>query len=108
MPFYIILLYKQVDGINLLQMPARDTAAYGRSLLDVLFTKEEQGSCVILTTKKSIKPPLSPRRVQKLFGMHYYEYIAVKYCLFFLLDCVKIKYPNYEQGSHGLTWAEIP
>ena len=72
MAFYIILLYKQVDGINLLQMPARDMAAYGRSLLDVLFTKEEQGSCVILKTKKSIKPPLSPRRVQKLFGKKSY------------------------------------
>ena len=33
--------------------------------LDVLFTKEEQGSSVILITKK---PPLSPRRVQKLIG----------------------------------------
>ena len=67
MAFYIILLYKQVDGINLLQMPARDTTAYGRSLLDVLFNKEEQRSSVILKTKKNIKPPLSPRRVQKLF-----------------------------------------
>ena len=36
--------------------------------LDVLFTKEEQGSSVLLITKKRSKPPLSPRRVQKLIG----------------------------------------
>ena len=73
MAFYIILLYKQVDGINLLQMPARempaiDMTAYGRSLLDVLFNKEEQGSSVVIKTKS----PLSPRRVQKKFGKKSY------------------------------------
>ena len=69
---WLFISYKQVDEINLLQMPARDMTAYGRSLLDVLFNKEEQGSSVILKTKKSIKPPLSPRRVQKLFGKECY------------------------------------
>ena len=37
---YHNLLYKQVYGINLLQIPARDMTAYGRSLLDVLFSKD--------------------------------------------------------------------
>ena len=38
--FISYLLYKQVYGINLLQIPARDMTAYGRSLLDVLFSKD--------------------------------------------------------------------
>ena len=66
MAFY--LLIKQVDGINLLHIPARVMTAYRRSLLNVLFSKDEQGSSVILKTKKkSPKPSLSPRRVQKVF-----------------------------------------
>ena len=68
----LYLLYEQVDGIKLLQMPARDMTAYGRSLLDVQFSKEEQGSSVVLKTKISIKPPPSPRRVQKIFGKKSY------------------------------------
>ena len=63
-------------------MPARDMTAYGRSLLDVLFSKEEQGSSVVLKTKKSIKPPLSPRRVQKLFGKKSYALLNIV-CSFF-------------------------
>ena len=38
---HIFHLYSQVDGVNLLQLPARDAYAYGRSLLDILFSKEE-------------------------------------------------------------------
>ena len=46
----LYLLYKQVDGINLLQIPASDMSVYGRSLLDALFSKEEQGSSVVVRT----------------------------------------------------------
>lgn len=63
--FYVCL---QVNGINLLQIPARDAYAYGRSLLEVLFTKEELSSSVVYKTKKSEKPPLPPDRVQLMFG----------------------------------------
>ena len=49
-------------------MPARDMCAYGRALLDVLFTKEEQAISTVLRSKKSDKPPLAPERVQILFG----------------------------------------
>ena len=49
-------------------MPARDMCAYGRALLDVLFTKEEQAKSTVLRSKKSDKPPLAPERVQILFG----------------------------------------
>lgn len=58
----------QVNDVNLLKIPAKDVYSYGRSLLDLLFTKEEQKSSVVFKTKKSEKPPLSPRRVEKMFG----------------------------------------
>ena len=58
----------QVNGINLKQVPAKDAYAYARNILDVLFTKEELSKSVLLKTKKSEKPPLSPGRVQTLFG----------------------------------------
>jgi len=58
----------QVDGVNLLRIPAKDAYSYGRALLDQLFTKREQKVSVVLKTKKSEKPPLSPPRVEKMFG----------------------------------------
>ena len=74
--------------------------AYGRSLLDILFSREEQGSSVVLKTKMSPKPPLSPGRVQMLFGK--------KLCIthdtcndvgIVLLDCVQLKYPKYDHKA---------
>ncbi len=62
------LLLTQVDGVNLLRIPARDAYAYGRRLLDVLFTKSEQRASILLTSKKTNKPPLDQQRVHKLFG----------------------------------------
>lgn len=58
----------QVDGINLLRIPSKDAYAYARTLLDTLFTKQEQKKSIVLKSKKSLKPQLSPQRVQKLFG----------------------------------------
>ena len=58
----------QIDGVNLQQIPAKDMCAYGRALLDFLFTKHEQASSVIIRTPKSNKPPLDIGKVQKLFG----------------------------------------
>lgn len=64
----LFCLYLQINGVNLIQIPARDPYAYGRSVLEILFTKEELAKSVVLKSKKSGKPPLSPPRVQKLFG----------------------------------------
>ena len=47
-----------MDGINLLRIPSRDASAYGRALLDTLFTKAEQKAHVLFKTSKSNKPPL--------------------------------------------------
>ena len=38
----------------------------------VLFTKQEQKSSVVVKTKKSEKPPLDPKRVEKLFGKFFF------------------------------------
>lgn len=62
------LLWIKVDGVNLLRVPAKDAYAYGRTLLDLLFTKEEQKKSVVLKTKKSTKPPLEQERVETMFG----------------------------------------
>ena len=35
-----------VDGVNLLRVPAKDASAYGRALLDLLFSKQEQMASV--------------------------------------------------------------
>ena len=57
----------KVDGINLLRVPAKDVNAYGRALLDLLFTKQEQKSSIVMKSKSS-KPPLDQARVEKMFG----------------------------------------
>ena len=51
-------------------MQCRDVYAYARALLDVLFTKEEQRSSIVLESKKSTKPALDKNRVKLLFGKH--------------------------------------
>ena len=63
------LLYKQVYGINLLQIPARDMTAYGRSL-DVLFSKEKQGSSVVVRTAIFLS---SLQRVEFIPKFHSYQ-----------------------------------
>ena len=70
-----------MDGINLLRIPSKDAGAYGRALLDTLFTKAEQRSHVLFKTSKSSKPPLDRAKVGLMFGKYYhrltYRYIQV-------------------------------
>ena len=76
----------QVNGVNLLTMPARDAYSYGLSLLDVYSTKEELQKSLIYKSKSSDKPPLDPARVQKLMGtLHPARllYFNHSFCLFF-------------------------
>lgn len=60
----------QHGDINLLTVPARDAMAYGRALLDILFTKSEQCSSIfyIKVDKKSERPLLDRKRAQLLYG----------------------------------------
>ena len=59
--------------MNLLRVPAKDASAYGRALLDLLFTKQEQKASIVLKSKKTKKPPLDPVRVEKMFGKQIIE-----------------------------------
>ena len=56
------------DGISLLRIPSKDASAYGRALLDTLFTKAEQKAHVLFKTSKSNKPPLDRAQVELMFG----------------------------------------
>jgi hypothetical protein len=51
-----------------LRVPAKDVNAYGRALLDLLFTKQEQKTSIVMKSKKSSKQPLDQSRVEKMFG----------------------------------------
>ena len=59
----------QFNGHNLLKVHAKDAGAYGRALLDILFTKEEQlGRCILRTPLNPDKPLLDQDKVHMLFG----------------------------------------
>ena len=53
-----------------MRIPAKDAYSYGRALLDLLFTKEEQKASILLPSKKSEKPPLDQESVQQILGMY--------------------------------------
>ncbi len=57
-------------------IPARDAYAYGRNLLEVLFSKEELARSVIIKSVKSKKPALDQERIQLAFGMSAVDVVA--------------------------------
>uniref|UniRef100_A0A1X7T4K9 Uncharacterized protein n=1 Tax=Amphimedon queenslandica TaxID=400682 RepID=A0A1X7T4K9_AMPQE len=59
-------------------MVTKDQYAYGRNLLDALFTKMEQKKGILFETKKRSKKALGSQRVQILF------------------ECVRIKYSDFD------------
>ena len=67
----------QVDGVNLLRIPARDAYAYGLALMDKLFTREEMATSLLFKSKKSKKPGLESERVEKLLGKYYSMLVQV-------------------------------
>ena len=60
----------QVDGVNLLKinLNAKDAIAYGRALLDRLFSKQEQRTSLLFATAKSNKPALNQEKVELLLS----------------------------------------
>ena len=62
----IITFFLQYNGINLLRVTAKEATAYGRSLLDLLFTKTEQKQSLLYSSKKSNKPALDREKVDLL------------------------------------------
>ena len=91
-------MYPQVNGVNLLRVPAKDAKAYGRALMDLLFTKHEQKASVVLKSKKTTKPPLDPARVEQMFGKIVPSYMLGIVCYNILLsifiECINRRYGN--------------
>ena len=63
--FFLLI---KVHGSNLLRLYANNPTAYGRQLLDTLFTREELKVSLLFTSSKSDKPGLDRDRVDLLFG----------------------------------------
>ena len=57
----------QYSGHNLLKVQAKDEKAYGKALLDVLFSKDEQATGLVVATNSG-RPSLDEDKVHLLFG----------------------------------------
>ena len=58
-----------INGVNLKRVYSRDAYSYGLQLLDILFTKEEQSSSLLFTSKRSPKQALEKSKVKKLLSL---------------------------------------
>ena len=65
---YSLPLLLKVNGINLLKVHATDEFAYGRLLLDTLFTRAELKDSLVFKSTKSEKPGLDKKRVELLLS----------------------------------------
>ena len=54
--------------MDLFKVPAKDALAYGRNLLDILFSKSEQKSGILFASNRSTKPALDLERATLLIG----------------------------------------
>ena len=57
----------QYSGHNLLKVLAKDEKVYGRALLDILFSKDEQATGLVVATNSG-RPLLDEDEVHLLFG----------------------------------------
>ena len=62
------LFFLKVSGINLLNLHASNELAYGRMLLDALFTRTELKDSLVFASKKSEKPGLDRRKEEMLLS----------------------------------------
>ena len=62
---HVRTLSMQVNGVNL-RIHSNGPYAYALTLLDTLFTREEQHPCLLFKSSKSKKPGLDPVRVEIL------------------------------------------
>ena len=62
----------QMNGVNLLRIHSTGPYAYALTLLDTLFTREEQHPCLLFKLSKSEKPGLDSVRVEILLVSYYY------------------------------------
>jgi hypothetical protein len=54
--------------MNILHIPAKDAYAYGRRLIEILFTKEERMESLVFKSDRSEKRGLPPERVELMLG----------------------------------------
>ena len=64
-----------------LQIPARDAYAYGRSILEALFTKDDLSKSDVVQSPKSKKPPLDKANVELMFGRWTFHILIVLKCI---------------------------
>ena len=62
-----------MNGVNLLRLHSTHPYGYALTLLDTLFTREEQNQCLMFNSKKSGRPGLDPVKVEKMLG----EFICI-------------------------------
>ena len=65
---YSFSFFLKVKGINLLKVHAADEFAYGRMLLDTLFTRAELKESLVYKSKLSEKPGLDTKKVELLLS----------------------------------------
>lgn len=56
---------KEINGVNISRIPARDVYSFGLQLLEVIFTKKELAESLLFQSKKSSKPGLPVDKVQQ-------------------------------------------
>ena len=59
----------KVNGINLLKLHAGNVLAYGRMLLDVLFTRSELKDTLLFASKKREKPAFDRKKLELEYVM---------------------------------------
>lgn len=62
------LFFLKVNGINLLNLHATNELAYGKMLLDTLFTRTKLKESLLFASKKSEKPGLDRRKMELLLS----------------------------------------
>ena len=64
----IFICHPQVNRVNILHVRASTPLAYGRVLLDIIFSRSELKESIMFRHFKSSKPPLNRQKVDLLFS----------------------------------------
>ena len=72
----MFLFFLKVNGINILKLHAGTAEAYGRMLLDMLFTRNELKESLLFASARSEKKGLEQRKVELLLS----KLTTILYC----------------------------
>ncbi len=87
--------------MNLLALRAVDEEKYALHLMDVLFTEEEMAQSCYISSQRSKKKGLDPKRVELLEGDTIVTYVYNNYMYLFFEDCVKKVFGTKEFQNHA-------